>query len=352
MPENVTGSPVNRAARAGIRYERPARSSDDSVDYGLIGSSGAIQSVRRRIGILGPSPAPVLILGETGTGKDLCAKALGRLSGRHPFVAVNCAAIAESLVESELFGHERGAFTGAIGPHDGLIAAANDGVLFLDELAELPFKIQAKLLRALQSGEYRRVGATSERKSSFRILAATSWDVDTDAGASRLYDALVHRVGAARIRMPALRDRVEDIPLLAASFLEGLPVPDGRRRPSLAPEACAALMQEEWPGNVRQLKNVVEVASVFAGGEDVIGIEHVAEALPSLQGRTAEALIRPLAEVRRIAEERAIAEALWITEGNRQRAIELLDISEATFYSRAGRTRRQAAIEGDLGSQV
>jgi DNA-binding NtrC family response regulator len=297
-----------------------------------------MQAARDQICRLAKSPVPVLILGETGTGKELCAEALAVLSGRTPFVPVNCAAFPEGLAESELFGHERGAFTGAIRAHTGVIALANGGVLFLDELAELPTAVQAKLLRTLESGEYRALGSTKTMRSEFRILAATSGDVDRIIGSGRLRMDLLHRLGAARVALPALRERLEDIPLLAEAFLRRY-----LERATVGPirvsaDACAVLMQHDWPGNLRQLRNVVEAAAAVAGTEEEIGVMHVVQFLPVVEkSQGASEGLPTLAQARAQAETRLIYEALSRTRGNREQAAKLLRVSEATLYRKLGR---------------
>jgi DNA-binding NtrC family response regulator len=304
-----------------------------------------MEQVREQIRRLAASRVAVLILGETGSGKELAAEAIALLSGCQPFVPVNCAAIADSLVESELFGHERGAFTGAIQSRVGLVEEANGGTLFLDELAEIPIPVQAKLLRTLDSGEYRRVGSNVTRQSDFRILAATSGDVDGSIAAGRLREDLMHRVGAARIWMPALHQRLTDIPLLAEGFLCRY-----RERCHSGPlritqEACALLMQQEWPGNVRQLRNVVEVAAAWARTDSEIGVQHVLEVISqATNGKSRARPIRTLAEARDQSERQAILEALHAARGNRQGAAKLLGISEATLYRKLGNHRGPPAI--------
>ena len=304
----------------------------------LLGQSPVMVRVRNQIERVARSPVPVLILGETGTGKELCAEAIALLSGRGPFVPVNCAAFPDALVESELFGHERGAFTGAVRAHPGLVALANGGTLFLDELAEVPTAVQAKLLRTLESGEYRSLGSTRTLRSDFRILAATSEDPDRLVTAGRLRADLLHRLGAARVWLPALKERLEDIPLLAEEFVRHYRQRCAEAPRRIAPEACAVLMQHDWPGNVRQLRNVVEASAAAAGSSDVIGMLEVLQYLaPPLQA-SSQAEPRPsLAQVRRQAERRAILDALRQAEGNRRRAAGLLRISEATLYRKLGR---------------
>jgi len=264
----------------------------------------------------------------------------GRSSGRTPFVPVNCAAFPESLAESELFGHERGAFTGAIRSHPGVIALADGGVLFLDELAELPAPVQAKLLRTLESGEYRPVGSTKTLRSDFRILAATSGDLDRAIASGRLRADLVHRLGAIRLSLPPLRQRLEDIPLLSEDFLSRYLEKCPRGPVRVTPEACAVLMQHDWPGNLRELRNVIEAAAAVAGSDAMIGMLHVLQILPPSGDRTAAPVFPSLAEVRMDAERRAILEALRRVEGNRERAAKLLHISEATLYRKLGNGSR------------
>jgi transcriptional regulator with PAS, ATPase and Fis domain len=285
---------------------------------------------------------PVLILGETGTGKELCAEAIAYLSERTPFVPVNCAAFPDGLAESELFGHERGAFTGAVRSHTGVIALADRGVLFLDELAELPSTVQAKLLRTLESGEYRPLGSTKTSRSDFRILAATSGDLDGVIASGRLRVDLLHRLGAARVALPALRDRLEDIPCLAEEFLHRYLERSETGPTHVSAEACALLMQHDWPGNQRQLRNVIEASAAVAGCGGEIGMLHVVQFLPPVAREEGAGDVLPtLAEARARAELRAILDALTRAGGNRGRAAKLLRISEATLYRKLGRGRSQ-----------
>jgi len=302
----------------------------------LLGCSTAMQHVRDQIQRFARSPVPILILGETGTGKELCAEAISSLSGRSPFVPVNCATFPEGLAESELFGHERGAFTGAIRMHSGVVALANGGVLFLDELGELPAPMQAKLLRTLESGEYRPLGSTKSLRSDFRILAATSGDLELVIAGGRLRPDLLHRLGAVRIALPALRKRLEDIPILATEFLRRYLERSVVGPTRVGDDACAALMQHDWPGNVRQLRNVVEGAAAVAGDENEIRLPHVLEFVaPGVQAG-GNGGVPSLAQARRTAEQRAILDALGHAGGNRERAAKLLRISQATLYRKLG----------------
>jgi two-component system response regulator AtoC len=280
----------------------------------------------------------------------LCAQAIFEISGRAPFLPVNCAAIPEALAESELFGHEHGAFTGAVSTRIGVVEQADGGTLFLDELAELPCPIQAKLLRTLESGEYRRLGGRDVRYSSFRIIAATSGDLAGAIAAGRLREDLLHRVSAVRIRLPPLRERLEDLPALAQALLRRYRerAESGPRR--LASGACAMLMGHCWPGNIRELRNVVEASAAASGTADEVDAAAVRECL-AMMGAASDAPEEDLslAQVRHAAEGQAILEALARVGGNRLRAARSLGISQATLYRRlAALSSRQRRPRGEL----
>ena len=333
----MSSAAFERRRVAGPPTSKPGGEAGQDKLQDLIGCSNAMEQVREQIRRVAPSPVPVLILGETGTGKELCAAAIASLSGRTPYLPVNCAAFAEGLIESELFGHERGAFTGAVRTHTGVIARSNGGVLFLDELAELPSHLQAKLLRALESGEYQPLGASGTFHSNFRIIAATSGDFH-----GRLRSDLLHRLGAIRVWLPPLRKRLEDIPVLADAFLRRYLQRAGRGPSSISPEAGVLLMQQEWPGNVRQLRNVVEASAAMAGSANEISMLDVLQVLPP-NGRDAPPAdgLPTLAEARARAERQAILGALQRSQGNRARAAKLLRISEATLYRKLGNGHSQ-----------
>ncbi len=224
---------------------------------GLLGTSDAMNTVRSRLAQVARTPLSVLIRGETGTGKEVAARALHKASGRDgPFIAVDCAAIAPTLVEAELFGHERGAFTGASTRREGLVAAARGGTFFLDEVGELPMEAQTRLLRLLESGTYRPVGGTTERTADLRIVAATWRDLRTRVQEGRFRRDLLHRLGVVEIELPPLRDRPGDVELLLDEFLAaGV---DGTKRslPALSQPARRHLLTWPWPGNVRELRHV------------------------------------------------------------------------------------------------
>ncbi len=237
--------------------------------HGLVGDSPALAKVTAMIAKAAPTSATVLILGESGTGKELAARAIHAASPRaaKSFVAINCASLSETLLESELFGHEKGAFTGAVEKKEGKIEVAAGGTLFLDEVGELPPAVQARLLRVLQERSFERVGGTKTLAADVRFLAATHRDLEQEAKAGRFREDLFYRLNVVAFKMPALRERPEDVPLLAAHFaarhgeaLRGRAVP-------IAPAALAALRRHSWPGNVRELANAIERAIVLGSGE-------------------------------------------------------------------------------------
>ncbi|HEX7051891.1 MAG TPA: sigma 54-interacting transcriptional regulator [Longimicrobiales bacterium] len=308
---------------------------------GLIGQSPAIARVRALIHQIGNSPVPVLIVGETGTGKELCAAAIAGLSDRKPYIPVNCATFSETLVDSELFGHDRGAFTGAIKDHPGIVGQVDGGILFLDELAETPLPVQAKLLRTLESGEYRRVGGTKIRRSRFRLLAATNGNPEELVAAGKLRADLVYRLGAIRIVLPPLRDRLEDIPLLVDAFLRRYRERAGTGPLGASADAYRILADHSWPGNIRELRNVIEAAAALAGRCNQLGARHVSQVLLlSGKGNGAVDRVPTLAEALNRAEARVIREALRRADDNRTLAAQMLGISEATLYRKLAKHHR------------
>jgi DNA-binding NtrC family response regulator len=235
--------------------------------YEMIGKSPAMQRLFRDIEKVAPTKAGVLITGESGTGKELISRAIHRLSPRMdgPFVKVNCAAIPRELIESELFGHERGAFTGAQQKKRGFFEQAHGGTLFLDEIGDMDIVAQAKVLRALQSGEISRVGSEHVMHVDVRVLAATNKDLGKEVERGAFREDLFFRLNVFPIRSPALRERVEDIPLLAEAFMLAFSRENGTKRKAIDPEVIEALVARKWPGNVRELKNVVERMAILSG---------------------------------------------------------------------------------------
>jgi len=235
---------------------------------GIIGSSAPMRSVFHKINLYGPAEASVIITGETGTGKELIARALHERSKRRqmPFVAVNCCALSEDLFESELFGHERGSFTGAVKTHKGRFERADKGTLFLDEIGDMPIRTQAKLLRVLEEGTIERVGGEEEYPVDVRIIAATNVSLEQAVAVRRFRTDLYHRLAVFRIHVPPLRDRQGDIVLLVEHFLKILNQRYNRRVLRLTPEALRVLEDYHWPGNVRELRNVLERVYVESQG--------------------------------------------------------------------------------------
>ena len=235
------------------------------LQHDMVGESAAMKTVYRFVARVAPAPSTVLITGESGTGKELVARAIHRNSPRadKPFIAINCASLGENLLESELFGHEKGAFTGAIAQKKGKFEIANGGAVFLDELGEMPLAIQAKLLRVLQEREFERLGGTRTIPVDIRIVAATNRDLPAAVKAGTFRKDLYYRLNVVAIAMPSLRDRREDIPLLASYFTARFSRQIGRAVEGLAPEARACLLHYDWPGNVRELENAIERAVVM-----------------------------------------------------------------------------------------
>ena len=298
----------------------------------LVGESPPMRLLKDLVARVSPTRTSVLIQGESGTGKELVARAIHWHSGRRAeaFVPVDCAAISESIIESELFGHAKGAFTGAEQATPGLIRSADKGTLFLDEVGELPLGLQAKFLRFIQERAVRPVGATSEFPVDVRIVAATHRNLIEEMARGRFRQDLYYRLSAVTLQVPPLRERGDDILLLARHFVAALSR-EGMPSRTLSEEAERVLCQHTWPGNVRELENVIRSAMAFARGRTLLPGD-----LPVLTERSgAPPSMRPpvggrLADVER----EAIAEALRQTRGNRRKAARLLGISEATLYRR------------------
>ncbi len=252
-----------RLARENDALRTALRRSEHSLE--IVGDSPAIRQVLHMISRVAPTDSPVLILGESGTGKELVARAIHRASKRahRPMVVINCAALQETLLESELFGHERGAFTSAVTSKPGLFELANGGTLFIDEVGEMAASVQAKLLRVLEDGSFRRVGSVKEIRVNVRIIAATNKDLAAEVAEKRFRDDLYFRLNVITIHVPPLRERRSDIPLLVRHFLQR----DPRGPRHIEPEAMQRLIEYDWPGNVRELANVIERAKILCDGE-------------------------------------------------------------------------------------
>ena len=311
----------------------------------MIGHSPSVQKLQVFIERVAPSPATVLLRGESGTGKELAAAMVHAFSevATGPFVAINCAAIPEQLLESELFGHEKGAFTGAVATHDGVFSRADKGTLFLDEIGEMSLSTQARMLRVLETRAFTRVGGTGEIKVSVRTDRRDAPRPERDGGPRAAFGRIsCYRLSVIHTELPPLRDRAEDIELLVRHFAGMLGEQIGRRIDTLAPDALAALQRYRWPGNIRELRNVVERAMVLGDG-NVLEVDdlppELLHAAPSTAGPAVTAgSIRTLAELER----EAIAAALEATGGNKARAAALLGIGPHHAVSEAQRPRQLA----------
>lgn len=294
----------------------------ESSGFGLVGRSPAFQTMLALVSRVAPTDTSVLLLGETGTGKEMVARAIHESSARAdaPFIAVDCSGLAETLFESELFGHERGAFTGALARKTGLVEAAAGGTLFLDEVGDIPLGLQVKLLRLLESGAFRRVGSIEPLHTDFRLIAATHRDLGRLVREERFRADLYFRISAFPVHLPPLRERRADIGLLAESLLTRISTGRPRR---LSPEALARLEDHDFPGNVRELRNILERASLLADGDQIDG-----EQLPTdLRPRSGQA-----AATLEDAERSALAAAVTAHSGSRRELARSLGISERTLY--------------------
>jgi len=314
------------------------RQLDASNGSDIIGQSAAVRQLLQDIRQVAPAPTSVLITGESGTGKELVARALHHSGPRRgaALVAVNCATFAENLLESELFGHERGAFTGAVERKRGLLEMADGGTLFLDEIGEMPLPLQPKLLRLLQEKRFRRVGGNAEIECDVRVVAATNRDLKTLIESGQFRDDLYYRLNVVTLNVPPLRERLEDIPLLALFFLQLYARELGRPVREFAGETLQLLQQYNWPGNVRELQNIIERGVLFCSGSQFTPTE-----LPlSLQGAAADSpkhrkntpeLEKPLPELLENVESELIQRAMVQARGVQAQAARLLGISRSNL---------------------
>lgn len=354
--ERVSQVATRALAERPRRGERSAGRRSTTVQ--LVGSSPPMQTVFKQIALVAPTDLPVLITGATGTGKELAARAIHAHSSRRekPLVVTSLAALAPSVVESELFGHVRGAFTGALTDRTGLFAEADGGTIFLDEVGDAPLDVQAKLLRVLENREFTPVGATTPRPVDVRVIAATNADLCAATAAGRFRADLHHRLRVFPMTMPALAERPEDIPLLVEAFLQSR----GEPLPAVAAEFLAAARSWPWPGNVRELRHAVEYAAVMARG-GTLGAEHLPppahEAGTANAGQgvsvdeTLAAAVRAWVGTRwqddgdaklheqliQFVESQLLAEALAKTGGNRSAAARMLGLDRATLRSKLDR---------------
>ena len=329
-----------KAALARLNTVRALRKENLAARHGgftrdviIDGPSQAWQKLKAQIAQVAPSNAAVLIQGETGSGKEIAARLLHDLSRRAggPFLAVNCGAVSRELLESELFGHEKGSFTGATAAKPGLIAAAEGGTLFLDELGEMPGPMQVSLLRFLDRGEYRPVGSTRTLQANVRVIGATGQDIQELVHQGRFRDDLLYRINTVTLRVPPLRDRKEDLPKLAEHILSTLRIP-GTTKLALSPKAVQALDSYEWPGNIRELRNVIERIVLMTTGTAPISQEEVLEVLPKNRAALPAGDLTNLSldEIERLHIDRV----LRASDGNKTQAAKILQIDYKTLLTK------------------
>ena len=333
------------ARRENVSLRRQLR---DRGAFGeLVGKSEPMRQIYALIEQVAPSSASVLITGESGTGKELVARTIHNLSPRRntAFVAINCSAIPETLMESELFGHERGAFTGAASRRMGCFELANGGTLLLDEISEMPFSLQAKLLRVLEDRRIRRLGGTHEIPVDARVLAATNRDPADSVRKGMFREDLLYRLNVITIELPPLRRRKEDIPLLSQHLVTQLGERHSRPARFLSPAAIDALQSHSWPGNVRELRNVIERAVVICSGE-AIERHHLAPYPLEQRARSRgeDTITLPVGTPIEEVERRMILRTLQKTDNNKTRAAELLQISLKTLHNKLRLYREQGHL--------
>jgi DNA-binding NtrC family response regulator len=314
----------NRRLRELLRTEREYTE--------IVGRSEKLLDILELIDQLAPTDVSILIEGESGTGKELVARAVHQKSGRGegPFVSVNCGALPRELIGSELFGHDRGAFTGAAQQKQGRFELAHGGTLFLDEIAEMDLDAQVNLLRILEEGRFRRLGGTREVQVDVRVIAASNKSLREQCEQKRFRDDLYYRLNVVRMCMPPLRQRQEDIPLLALHFLEAFSHKYHKADLQFAPEVTARFAAYPWPGNIRELKNCIERAVILARGP-IIGVESLPERLRAQPSRPAEAQV-PVGVSLAAMEKEMIRRTMVHTGGHRKRTAEILGISERDLY--------------------
>ena len=320
----------------------------------IVGVSAAMQSVYRMVKLVAPAQATVLLVGETGTGKEVIAKALHKLSHRFdgPYIRVNCGALPETLLESELFGHVKGAFTGAIENKAGRFEAAHGGTLFLDEINSMSPKLQVKLLRVLQERSFERVGGSETIRVDVRVISATHQDLEAMVAAGKFREDLYYRLNVFPIFLPSLRDRLEDLPALCQHFLQKWRRHAAQRVTSISPEALTYLSQYAFPGNVRELENLIERALILAQGTEITPAElefarppsraaapparlsRPLPATPSSDATSDETPVRTLSDRLMDKERGEILAAIERSEGNIAQAARMLGINRSTLYYR------------------
>ena len=332
---------VNNALRMkDLRIENDELKRVAGNEHELIGTTSVMEALREQILRVAPTNASVLVSGANGTGKELVARSIHYYSQRHdkPFVAINCAAIPEELIESELFGHEKGAFTGALSQKKGKFDLADGGTLFLDEIGDMSLKTQAKVLRLIQERCFERVGGTRLVSVDVRIIAATNKDLDEEIRQGQFREDLYYRLNVVQFRVPALRERPEDIPLLVQHFVNVFYKKEGREPKLFLPEALELLKQHHWPGNVRELRNIVERILIMAPGRTVTcddipelqeGYGESRASFPTLQGALALSTLR---EAREEFEREFIAQKLGENDWNISRTAEIIELERSNLH--------------------
>jgi len=312
----------------------------------LVGHNSGMRRVYRVIEQAAPTAASVLVSGESGTGKELVAQTIHELSPRaaQPYVAINCAAIPEALLESEIFGHEKGAFTGAYDRRLGCFEQAHRGTLFLDEIAEMAPAMQVKLLRVLQERKFRRLGGRDEQAVDVRVLAATNSQPQEAVKSGALREDLFYRLNVFTIELPPLRERLDDVPLLVQAFLEEFNARNNKAVRVVEPDALRALEGYAWPGNVRELRNVIERATILAEG-DAIELRHLPATLAATSGSSLRTLSLAPGTTVEEAERRLILLTLEHTGNNKTRAAEILGISLKTLHNKLNRFKEESRDE-------
>ncbi len=332
VDSDVINTIVSRAfSLAQIEAENRALKLFNSKDSGIIGSSATIVRLQTMVQRIAPTNITALLLGESGTGKEVTANAIHRLSERakKPFIAINCASIPETLLESELFGYEKGAFTGAHKTTKGKIECAEGGTLFLDEIGDMPFNLQAKLLRFLQEKVIERIGGRQEIPVDVRVICATNQNLDEMVAAKEFREDLFYRVSEITLNIPPLRDREEDVIILAQYFLHQYANDYKRNIKSFSSDAISAIKAHRWPGNIRELQNKIKSAVIMATGSQVTAFD-----LGFFEQSNEDyKLSLNLREVREKAETLAIQKAYALSEGNMSKTAELLGITRPTLYS-------------------
>jgi two-component system, NtrC family, response regulator HydG len=323
------------AENRSLREQVAAQQSAGGPLSSIIGRSDALRSLLEAVRQVAPSEATVLIFGESGTGKELLARGIHELSDRSkgPLIRVNCAAIPETLFESELFGYEKGAFTGAAGRKPGRFELAHGGTLFLDEVAEMSQASQVKLLRVLQEGEFERVGGTRTLSVDVRVVTATNRDLERLVAERKFRQDLYYRLNVIPLRVPPLRERTDDVPLLAAHFVRACATKNRKEVRGITDEALEALSVHRWPGNVRELENTIERAVVLCR-EDRIGLADLPPHMQPEGSGGSRKLVFPVGTPLREMEETAIRETLRFTGGDKKLAARLLGIAARTIYRR------------------